>query len=137
MTEEIDALRLEVLASGTCRSPCTLVDIYRCFDLIFRFHLQGRKICPALRKVAAFEVFTAVVMKSTIFWDITPCRRLSVNRRFGGTYCLHIHGRRNKFSKKPASKRLTLNGLHGLTYIPEDGTLERSYTDVARGTAGM
>jgi hypothetical protein len=35
-----------------------------------------------------FAVFTAVVMKSTIFWDITPCSPLSVNRRFGGAYRL-------------------------------------------------
>jgi hypothetical protein len=66
-----------------------------------------------------FEVFTAVVMRSTIFWDITPCSPLSVNRRFGGAYCLHLQGRRNKFSKKPAIKqvaslRLTLNRLHGV-----------------------
>jgi hypothetical protein len=33
-----------------------------------------------------FEVLTAMVMKSTIFWDITPCSPLNVNRRFGGTY---------------------------------------------------
>jgi hypothetical protein len=26
-----------------------------------------------------FEVLTAVVMKSTTFWDIMPCRPLSVN----------------------------------------------------------
>jgi hypothetical protein len=26
-----------------------------------------------------FEVFTPVVMKSSIFWDITPCRPLKVN----------------------------------------------------------
>jgi hypothetical protein len=25
-------------------------------------------------------------MKSTYFWDITPCSPLRVNRRFGGTY---------------------------------------------------
>jgi hypothetical protein len=29
-----------------------------------------------------------VVMKSTIFWDITPCNPLKVERRFGGTYHL-------------------------------------------------
>jgi hypothetical protein len=29
------------------------------------------------------EVLTAVVMKSIIFWDITPCSQLKVNRRFG------------------------------------------------------
>jgi hypothetical protein len=38
------------------------------------------------------EVLTAVVMKSTIFWDITPRSLLKVNRRFGGTYRLHLHG---------------------------------------------
>jgi hypothetical protein len=33
------------------------------------------------------------IKKSTIFWDITPCSPLKVNRHFGGTYllatCLH------------------------------------------------
>jgi hypothetical protein len=29
-------------------------------------------------------------IKNTIFWDITPSSPLSVNRRFGGTYCLHL-----------------------------------------------
>jgi hypothetical protein len=33
------------------------------------------------------------LLKSTIFWDITPCSPLSVNRRFGGTYRLHLQGR--------------------------------------------
>jgi hypothetical protein len=41
-----------------------------------------------------FEVLTAVVKKSIIFWDITPCNPLKVNRRFGWTYCLHLQGRR-------------------------------------------
>jgi hypothetical protein len=67
------------------------------------------------------------MLKSTIFWDITPCSSLSANRHFEGTYRLHLQGRRNKFSKKPESKqmtrwrryvppkfRLTLNGLHGV-----------------------
>jgi hypothetical protein len=33
-------------------------------------------------------------MKSSIFWDITPCSLLKVNRRFGETCCLHIQCRR-------------------------------------------
>jgi hypothetical protein len=41
-------------------------------------------------KKLEFEVFTAVVMKSIIFWDMTPCSPLSYNRRFGGTYRLHL-----------------------------------------------
>jgi hypothetical protein len=40
------------------------------------------------------EVLTAVVMETSIFWDITPCSPLNVNRRFGRTYRLHLQGRR-------------------------------------------
>jgi hypothetical protein len=32
--------------------------------------------------------------------------KLSANRRFGGTYRLHLQSRRNKLSKKPASKQV-------------------------------
>jgi hypothetical protein len=41
-----------------------------------------------------FEVLTAVVMKSSVFWDITPCSPLKVSRRFGWTCRLHLQGRR-------------------------------------------
>jgi hypothetical protein len=41
-----------------------------------------------------FEVLTPVVMKSIIFWDITPCSPLIFNRCFGGTYLLHLQGQR-------------------------------------------
>jgi hypothetical protein len=44
--------------------------------------------------ILGFEVLTAVSMKSTIFWDITPRSPLNVNRRFGATYRLHLQGRR-------------------------------------------
>jgi hypothetical protein len=49
--------------------------------------------------VVGFEVFTAMVMKSIIFWDMTPCSPLSFNLRFGGTYRLQLQGRRDKFRK--------------------------------------
>jgi hypothetical protein len=45
------------------------------------------------------EVLRAVVMKSTISWDITPFSPLSVNRRFGGTYCLHLHSANHLLSR--------------------------------------
>jgi hypothetical protein len=32
-----------------------------------------------ITRYVGFEVLTAVVMKSTIFWDITPCSPLKVN----------------------------------------------------------
>jgi hypothetical protein len=37
-----------------------------------------------------------VVIKSTIFWDITRCSLLKVNRRFGGAYRLHLRGRKSR-----------------------------------------
>jgi hypothetical protein len=40
-----------------------------------------------------FEVLTAVVMKSSIFCDITLCSSLEVDRRFGETCSLHLNGR--------------------------------------------
>jgi hypothetical protein len=55
--------------------------------------------------IGLFEVFTAVVMKSIIFWDMRPCSPLSFNRRFGGTYRLHLQDRRNTF-RKTASKQV-------------------------------
>jgi hypothetical protein len=36
------------------------------------------------------EVQTSVVMTNSIFWDITPCIPVNANRRFGGTYRLHL-----------------------------------------------
>jgi hypothetical protein len=32
------------------------------------------------------EVLTVVVVKNSIFWDVTLGSSLKVNRRFGGTY---------------------------------------------------
>jgi hypothetical protein len=49
---------------------------------------------PTDQPYVGFEVFTAVVMKSIIFWDMTPCS---------------------------LKRRLKLDGLHGV--IPEDDTL--------------
>jgi hypothetical protein len=49
-----------------------------------------------------FEVLTAVVVKSTALWDIKQCSPVSVNRRFGGTYRLHLQGRKISESKRKA-----------------------------------
>jgi hypothetical protein len=46
-----------------------------------------------IRHYVGFEVLTTVVMKTAVFWDITPCSPLKVNRRFGETNRLHLQGR--------------------------------------------
>jgi hypothetical protein len=38
--------------------------------------------------------WTCLELKSTIFWGITLYNPLKVNRRFGGTYRLHLQGRK-------------------------------------------
>jgi hypothetical protein len=35
-------------------------------------------------------------LNSIMFWDITPCSPLKVNRRFGETYRLHLQGKINR-----------------------------------------
>jgi hypothetical protein len=62
--------------------------------------LQLSKVRPYLGQVQA-----TLSMKSIIFWDMTSCSPLSFNRRFGGTYRLHLQDRRNRFSK-PAIKQV-------------------------------
>jgi hypothetical protein len=52
-----------------------------------------------------------------ISWDMTPCSPLNFNRRFRGTYRLHLQGRRNKFCKiQQASRWQAFNALHGVIY---------------------
>jgi hypothetical protein len=46
------------------------------------------------RVLVGYEVLTAVVIKNYIFWDITPCSLLKVNRCFGGTCRLHLQRRK-------------------------------------------
>jgi hypothetical protein len=49
-----------------------------------------------------FEVSTLVTMKNAIFWDVTPCGP-SKNRHFGGTYCLHHQGDKNRQARNNVS----------------------------------
>jgi hypothetical protein len=44
--------------------------------------------------IAVFEILTALVMKSTIFWHITPCSPLKVNKYFGAICHFQLQGRR-------------------------------------------
>jgi hypothetical protein len=53
-----------------------------------------------------------IIKKSSIFWNITPYSPLKVNRNFGGTYLLHLQGRRKCRARNQRESRLTSNGLH-------------------------
>jgi hypothetical protein len=45
------------------------------------------------KRYVIFEVFTAVTMKNAVFWNVASCSSC-MNRRFGGTYRLHLQGRK-------------------------------------------
>jgi hypothetical protein len=72
----------------------------------------------------------------TIFWDITPCSPLKIKRRFGGTYRLHLQGRKIStdllviyflarpifrpwrwMRYVPPKRQLTLNRKHGVSFL--------------------
>jgi hypothetical protein len=67
------------------------------------------------------EVLTAVVMKSSVFWDITQCSPLEVSRRLGGTYLLYLQGRIRRERYQSESRRLDFQRTTR-RYIPEVST---------------
>jgi hypothetical protein len=56
----------------------------------FRFQIQPMSLTLNISLIT-LHMFC---LKISIFWDITPCSPLKVNRRFGGTCRPHLHGRR-------------------------------------------
>jgi hypothetical protein len=81
-----------------------------------------------LHKNVGFEVLTAVVMKSTIFLDIKPCRLLKVTRRFGlppaftlvsCSACSTLKMEATCYSKMSVYFKRTTR-----RYIPEDSSLD-------------
>jgi hypothetical protein len=67
------------------------------------------------------EVSTAEVMKSTIFWDITLCTPLKVNRRLGGKYHLDLQGLISRGRYKCESRWQAHAGISLDLFNPEDG----------------
>jgi hypothetical protein len=101
-------------------------------------NLWGRETCVITSVVSkriseitvtylGIDVVTPVVMKITLFCHITLCSPFWVNRRFGGTYRLHLqdtisrarYQNESRGSSKatryvPPKRRLHFNGLHDL-----------------------
>jgi hypothetical protein len=63
--------------------------------------------CENAKRCVKFEVFTAVIMKNAVFWDAAPCISC-VTRRFGGTYRLHLQGK--KINERGTSVSRWLHG---------------------------
>jgi hypothetical protein len=74
------------------------------------------KLDKARQDYVAFKVLTAVVMKSCIFREITPCSPLSVNRHLGGTLKMETtYSSETSVDFQRTTRR----------YIPEDRILPR------------
>jgi hypothetical protein len=59
----------------------------------FSYFRHASKYDLVTLKWAVFPSYGKDFMKNAVFWDVEPCRHC-VNRRFGGTYRLHLKGRR-------------------------------------------
>jgi hypothetical protein len=80
--------------------------------------------------IVGFEVLIPVVIKSSIFWNITLCSPLKVNGSWEGTCRIHFQGRsvsqaRNQ-READSEQNSTCYTLHsgfllGLFFEPEDG----------------
>jgi hypothetical protein len=114
--------RFEVLTAGAMKNivwdvmTCTPLDVYRRFGWTWCLHLQGgrvNRVSQASR--ATFKILTAVTMKNrhTLFWNVTPCSLVEVQRRFVGVHYLHLQG---------SSKQISLSAcLLSILFYPEDG----------------
>jgi hypothetical protein len=59
--------------------------------LAFRSRVRGSYTLDFILYSREQRTFLAkAVIKSSVFWDITPCTPLKVSRRFGGKYRLHL-----------------------------------------------
>jgi hypothetical protein len=65
--------------------------VYRRLMIWWKDIILRNKALGIILKVVELEFFTAVTMKNTVFWHMVPCRSC-VNRRFWGTYRLHLQG---------------------------------------------
>jgi hypothetical protein len=73
-----------------------------------------------------FEATAAVSLKRTVFRDITPCSPVEAYRRFGGTYCLHLHGEVEQAGRKQS---YVLDADHSLDLLFDlKDKLLRDYT---------
>jgi hypothetical protein len=74
-------------------------NLYPCLNSIFVFEIGNsfHKAAPPPGKVlvVTFEVFMAVTMKSSVFWNVTPCGSCN-NRCFGGMCRPYVQRRRNQ-----------------------------------------
>jgi hypothetical protein len=80
----------------------------------------------SLELALTFEVLTALVMNVAICWDVALCRPCE-NRRFEGTYRLHLQDRtlaeQESMQREVEYGNTFLRNISSRRYIPEDGNI--------------
>jgi hypothetical protein len=71
----VEALRLALISLINWSESAQM---HRLFPILSQYPAQKKSL-----SYVRYEVFKAVTMKNTVFWDFTPCGSCK-NRRFGG-----------------------------------------------------
>jgi hypothetical protein len=90
-------LKVRLVSGFTCLTSLSLSNWLRTTGVAY---WHSSFVLPILR------ILNQARTKEHYFLGLTPCTSLKVNRRFGGTYPLHLQGSKNKPSKKPAWKQV-------------------------------
>jgi hypothetical protein len=74
-----------------------------------------------ITELVVSDLLTAVAMKVSISWDITPCRPLKINRRFGEYVAsiFTVEARNQHEIACYASSLLHAISLHSLIFYPK------------------
>jgi hypothetical protein len=92
-----------------------------------RGSMFSQNVSKVLPDYVRLEVLTAVTMKSTVSWGVTPCSLVEVHQCFWGMYCLHLQDQRVGHAinqQDVSSKQSTLLWYQTTwSHISEDSTL--------------
>jgi hypothetical protein len=81
-------------------------------------------VVPAIEILVGSEVLTAVAIKRSVYWDITPCSPVRASRRFGGTHVYFLGQRVSQESNQQVSlSALVKPQSEGSTFLRNVGEL--------------
>jgi hypothetical protein len=92
---------LRARISVNVMAPSFSFAIRRCrsFSCLFRYEMANLRSCsPSSCK-------PRTNLKNAVFWDLAPCTSCVI-RRFGGTYCLHLQGKKIRERRASVSRWL-------------------------------
>jgi hypothetical protein len=110
----------------TCHED-VLLGYFKC--PCYREGHTNRVLCTRNESSLFCSLFSS--LKNAVFWDVAPCRHY-VNRRFGGTYRLHLQGIRNPRAKNQSgcSHLLTLVHRSRISYTLKMEAIRSTETSV-------